>query len=240
MSFEQTPDGITMGQYYGIKQGTSKEPTSAIAAFFIDTLEDKFPSISDRFGEVPLSYTWFHSGEPQKTLRSPAIGISVAPMEIPTFGSTSISTAQGSIVPGSLMMAEVVMVIVADSPRMREDISGRLFKTINKFMSGARSPLFYVERKGFGDDRGFSSIDRFVMTSLWQNLTEDKYIKIDTYEVGYAENYIDESDYNWELDWGVISNIDAGVLANGIPATPDFSSGVITFKTTFTPTSPFT
>ena len=151
MSFERTPEGITLGQYHGVKSGTMLEPTSAIAAYMIDLLEEHFPTIKDRFGEIPISYKWFHSGEPQKTLLSPAIGVSVAPMEIPTLGSTSIATSFGSIVPGSLMMAEIVLVIVADSPRMREDISGKLFKTINKRMSGQNSPLFYVARKGFGE-----------------------------------------------------------------------------------------
>lgn len=232
MSFEQTPDGITMGQYYGAKSGTMKEPTSAIAAYVIDVLEEKFPYIKDSWGNTPISYSWFHSGEPQKTLKSPAIGLSVAPMEEQTLGSTSIATSYGSIIPGSLMKAEIVIVIVADSPRMREDISGRLFRVINKNMRGADSPLFYIERKGFGDDRGFSSIDRFVMTSLWQNLTEDKYIKIDTYEVGYAENYIDEDD---SVDWGVIGAIDSDIESDGIDLGTRISNSLITFKTTFTP-----
>jgi hypothetical protein len=236
MSFEQTPDGITMGRYYGAKSGTMTEPTSAIAAYMIDILETYFPSIQDRVGPIPLSYTWFHSGEPQKTLVSPAIGISVAPMEIETLGSTSIATSYGSVVPGSLMQAEIVMVIVADSPRMREDISGKLFKTISKYITGATSPIFYIERKGFGDDRGFSSIDRFVMTSLWQNLTEDKYIKIDTFEVGYAENYIEESDW---VDWAVTGSIAADMLSDGTPITKGEPSSFVTFKATFTPTAPF-
>ncbi len=234
MSFEQTPDGITMGQYYSVKQGTSKEPTSAIAAFIIDMLEERFPFIEDRVGEVPITYSWFHSGEPQRTLSSPAMGISVAPMEIQTFGSTSISTSYGSMVSGSLMKAEIVLVIIADSPRMREDISGRLFRVMNKYASVEGSPLFYIERKGFGDDRGFSSIDRFVMTSLWQNLTEDKYIKIDTYECGYAENYISEED---TVDWGVIGNIESELLVDNIYLPSDISAANITFKTTFTPNS---
>lgn len=232
MSFEQTPDGITMGQYYGAKAGTMKEPTSAIAAFIIDVLENKFPYIEDNIGNTPISYSWFHSGEPQKTLSSPAIGLSVATTERQTLGSTSIGTSYGSVVPGSLMVAEVVIVIVADSPRMREDISSKLFKIINKYIGGSNVPIFYIERKDFGADRGFSSIDRFVMTSLWQNLTEDKYIKIDTYEIGFAENYIEEDD---TVDWGIIGNIDANIFSDGLLLPSDISSSVITFKTTFTP-----
>lgn len=232
MSFEQTPDGISVGQYYGAKSGTMKEPTSAIAAYIIDILEDKFPTMKDALGDTPISYAWFHSGEPQKTLLSPAIGLSVSPMEKQTLGSTSLATSYGSIIPASLMSAEVIIVIVADSPRMREDISGRLFKIINKHMNGTNSPLFYIEKKGFGDDRGFSSIDRFVMTSLWQNITEDKYIKIDTYEVGYVENYIEEDDV---VDWGVIGSIDTNILSDGAPLPSGISDAVITFKTTFTP-----
>lgn len=232
MSFEQTPDGITMGQYYGVKQGTTKDPMSAIAAYLIDVLEDKFPTIQDVFGETPITYSWFHSGEPQKTLSSPAMGISVAPMEIPTFASSHISTSSGSIIPGSLMMAEIVLVIVADSPRQREDISSRLFRTFQKYTQGRDSPFFYFERKGFGADRGFSSIDRFVMTSLWQNLTEDKYIKIDTYEVGYAENYIDEDD---AVDWGVIGSIDSDMQSDNNDLSIPISDARITFKTIFTP-----
>jgi len=232
MSFEETPDGITIGQYYGNKQGTMKDPMSAIAAYVIDILESKFPTIQDALGDTPITYSWFHSGEPKKTLSSPAMGISVAPMEIPTFGSTHISTSRGSIIPGSLMMAEIVLVIVADSPRMREDISSRLFRTFQRHMQGRDSPFFYFERKGFGDDRGFSSIDRFVMTSLWQNLTEDKYIKIDTYEVGYAENYIDEDD---PVDWAVIGAIDSEMQADNTDLSVPISDAVITFKTRFTP-----
>ncbi len=232
MSFEQTPDGISVGRYYGVKIGTSKEPTSAIAAFIIDTLEERFPTIKDSIGETSINYSWFHSGEPQETLLSPAVGISVAPMEQQTLGSSSFSTSYGSIVSGSLMKAEIVMVIMADSPRMREDISSRMFKILNKFIGRSNSPLFYLERQGFGDDRGFSSIDRFVMTSLWQNITEDKYLKIDTYEVGYAENYIEEED---EVDWAVIGNIDSDILSDNKPLLIDISNVNITFKTTFKP-----
>lgn len=232
MSFEKTPDGITMGAYYGVKAGTMKEPTSAIAAYIIDLLEDKFPFVEDIVGQTPISYSWFHSGEPQKTLLSPAIGINVAPMEEQTLGSTSISTSYGSIIPGSLMSAEIIVVIVADSPRMREDISGSIFKILNKYVNGNNSPIFYLERRGFGDDRGFSSIDRFVMTSLWQNITEDKYLKIDTYEVGYAENYIEETD---DVDWGVIGAVDSNILSDNEPLFSETSNSVITFKTTFTP-----
>jgi len=231
MSFEQTPDGLSVGQYYGSKTGTLKEPTSAIAGYLIDILEDKMPYIRDRIGNRPISYNWFHSGEPQKTMLSPAIGLSVAPMEAQTFGSTSIGTSYGSVVPGSLMKAEVVCVIVADSPRMREDISSRLFRTLNKHVT--HRPIFYIERKGFGDDRGFSAIDRFVMTSLWQNITEDKYIKIDTYELGYAENYIDEED---AVDWGVIGSIDSSIQSDAVDLDIAFAGTSITFKTTFTPT----
>jgi hypothetical protein len=195
-------------------------------------LEERFPYIENRIGNIPITYSWFHSGEPQKTLSSPAMGISVAPMEIQTFGSTSISTSYGSMVSGSLMKAEIVLVIISDSPRMREDISGRLFRVMNKYASVEGSPLFYIERKGFGDDRGFSSIDRFVMTSLWQNLTEDKYIKIDTYEVGYAENYIEEAD---GVDWAVIGSIDAEILVDNTYLPSKITDANITFKTTFTP-----
>ena len=233
MSFEQTPDGLTIGRYYGNKSGTTKEPTSAIAAFIIDILESKLPFIKDTKGNTAISYSWFHSGEPQKTLLSPAIGISVAPMEKQTLGSAQISTSYGSIFPGSLMTAEIVVVIVADSPRMREDISSRLFRVLNKHVhyNNENTPIIYLERKGFGDDRGFSSIDRFVMTSLWQNLTEDKYIKIDTYKVGYAENYIDEDD---PVDWGVIGTIDAAMLSDNIPLPNRITSSVVTVQFTFT------
>lgn len=230
MNFEQTPDGMTMGQYYGAKSGTMKRPTSAIAAYFIDLLEDKLPYMEDLFGNTKITYSWFHSIQPQKTLSSPAIGISVAPMEYQTFGSSSIATSYGAVIPGSLMTAEIVMVIIADSPRMREDISGEIFRVMNKY--GSKKPIFYIERKGFGADRGFSSIDRFVMTSLWQNLTEDKYIKIDTYEIGYAENYIDEDD---SVDWGVIGAIDSDIESDGIDLEARISNSLITFKTTFTP-----
>lgn len=234
MSFEQTPDGLTMGKYYGVKSGTMTEPTSAIAAYFIDVLESKFPTIKDNIGNTPISYTWFHSGEPQTTLNSPAIGISVAPMEVQTLGSASMATSFGSIIPGSLMTAEIVVVIIADSPRMREDISSKLFKVLNKHIhfSNENTPIIYLERKGFGDDRGFSSIDRFVMTSLWQNITEDKYLKIDTYEIGYAENYIDEDD---PVDWAVIGSIDSDMESDSILTSIPISSSTITFKTTFRP-----
>ena len=234
MSFEQTPDGLTMGAYHSVKAGTSKEPTSAIAAYFIDVLESKLPTIADRLGNTPISYTWFHSGEPQTTLNSPAIGLSVAPMEVQTLGSASMATSSGSIIPGSLMTAEIIIVIIADSPRMREDISSRLFKVLNKHVhfSNESTPLIYLERKGFGDDRGFSSIDRFVMTSLWQNITEDKYLKIDTYEIGYAENYIEEDD---PVDWAVIGSIDSDMESDNILTSVPISSSIITFKTTFRP-----
>ncbi len=234
MSFEQTPDGLTIGRYYGAKSGTMTEPTSAIAAYFIDLLEEKLPTIADNIGDIPITYTWFHSGEPQTTLNSPAIGMSVAPMEVQTLGSTSIATSFGSIIPGSLMTAEIIMVIIADSPRMREDISSRMFKILNKHIhfSNENTPITYLERKGFGDDRGFSSIDRFVMTSLWQNITEDKYLKIDTYEVGYAENYIEEDD---PVDWAVIGSIDSDMESDDILTSIPISSSIITFKTTFRP-----
>jgi len=235
MSFEKTPDGLTMGQYYGAKSGTMKEPTSALAAYFIDLLEDKLPTMRDTLGDTPISYSWFHSGEPQTTLNSPAIGLSVAPMELQTFGSASIATSFGSIIPGSLMTAEIIIVIVADSPRMREDISSRLFKILNKEVhyNGENTPIIYLERKGFGDDRGFSSIDRFVMTSLWQNITEDKYIKIDTYEVGYAENYIEEDD---PVDWAVIGYIDGDLQSDNVSQRITSPSRV-TFQISFTPNS---
>ena len=234
MSFEQTPDGLTVGRYYGAKSGTMKEPTSAIAAYIIDVLESKFPTVEDNIGDTPISYAWFHSGEPQTTLSSPAIGISVSPMEKQTLGSTSIATSFGSVIPGSLMTAEIIIVIVADSPRMREDISSRIFKVLNKHVhfSNENTPIIYLERKGFGDDRGFSSIDRFVMTSLWQNITEDKYIKIDTYEIGYAENYIDEDD---PVDWAVIGTIDSEMESDDVVISIPISSSFITFKTTFRP-----
>ena len=234
MSFEKTPDGLTMGQYYGSKSGTMREPTSAIAAYFIDVLEDKLPTIRDYVGTMPISYSWFHSGEPQKTLQSPAVGVSVAPMEYKTLGSAQMATSYGSIIPGSLMTGEIVMVIVADSPRMREDISSRIFRTLNKHVhyNNESSPIIYLQRKGFGDDRGFSSIDRFVMTSLWQNLTEDKYIKIDTYKIGYAENYIDEDDL---VDWAVIGSMDADIWSDDTSLPPRITSSVVTFKITFTP-----
>ena len=233
MSFEQTPDGLTMGRYYGAKSGTMTEPTSAIAAYFIDVLESKLPTIADNIGNTSITYTWFHSGEPQTTLNSPAVGVSVAPMEVQTLGSTSIATSFGSVIPGSLMIAEIIMVIIADSPRMREDISSRIFRTLNKHVhfSNENTPIIYLEKKGFGDDRGFSSIDRFVMTSLWQNITEDKYLKIDTYEMGYAENYIDEDD---PVDWAVIGTIDSEIKSDDISLAP-ISSSTITFKTTFRP-----
>lgn len=235
MSFEQTPDGLTIGRYYGVKAGTATEPTSAIAAYFIDILESKLPTIKDFLGVTPIVYTWFHSGEPQTTLNSPAVGISVAPMEVQTLASASLGTTFGSIIPGSLMTAEVVIVIIADSPRMREDISSRMFKVLNKHFhyNNKNTPIIYLERKGFGDDRGFSSIDRFVMTSLWQNITEDKYLKIDTYEIGYAENYIDEED---PVDWAVIGSIDSDMESDDILTSIPVSSSLITFKTTFTPT----
>ena len=234
MSFEKTPDGLTIGQYYGNKSGTMTEPTSEIAAYFIDVLESKFPTIKDFTGDTPISYSWFHSSEPQKTLQSPAVGISVAPMEYETLGSSQMATSYGSIFPGSLMSAEIIMVIVADSPRMREDISSRLFRTLNKHVhyNNENSPIIYLTRKGFGDDRGFSSIDRFVMTSLWQNLTEDKYIKIDNYTVGYAENYIDEDD---PVDWAVIGSMDADMWSDDVSLPPRITSSVVTFKITFTP-----
>lgn len=236
VSFEKTPDGLTMGQYYGVKSGTMKEPTSAIAAYFIDILESKLPIIKDNIGDTLITYTWFHSGEPQTTLNSPAIGISVAPMEKQTLGSTSIATSFGSIIPGSLMTAEITMVIVADSPRMREDISSRLFRILNKEVhnSNKNTPIIYLERKGFGADRGFSSIDRFVMTSLWQNITEDKYIKIDTYEIGYAENYINEDD---PVDWAVIGSIDSEILSDNEELPTRITSSRVTFQTTFRPNS---
>jgi hypothetical protein len=235
MSFERTPDGLTIGRYYGAKSGTMTEPTSAIAAYFIDILESKFPTVRDNIGDTPITYTWFHSGEPQTTLNSPAVGFSVAPMEVQTLGSTSIATSFGSIIPGSLMAAEIIMVIVADSPRMREDISSKIFKILNKHVhySNENIPIIYLERKGFGDDRGFSSIDRFVMTSLWQNITEDKYIKIDTYQVGYAENYIEEDD---SVDWAVVGTIrDSIIESDSTPLSVTYTSSTVTFKTTFRP-----
>lgn len=233
MSFERTPDGMTMGQYYGAKTGTMKEPTSAIAAYLIDTLEREFPTIEDRIGTKSITYSWFHSGEPKVTLDSPAVSISVAPMENQTLG-TYIRSSSGSMIPGVLMRAEIVTVVIADSPRMREDISSRLFKILNKEIHNKSKdlPIFYLERMGFGDDRGFSAVERYMMQSLFQNTTEDVYLKIDTYEIGYAENYIFESD---AVDWAVIGNIDAEMFSDGKSLPPPITNSSITFKTTLRP-----
>lgn len=233
MSFERTPDGLSIGQYYGLKSGTMKEPTSAIAAYIIDLLETKLPHIEDRIGNTNISYSWFHSAEPQVVISSPAVGISVAPKEHQTLGQY-ISTSYGSMVPGTLMRGEIVVFIVADSPRMREDISSRIFRVLNKEIHNniSKLPIIYLERHGFGDDRGFSSIERYIMSSLWQNTTEDLYLKIDTYEIGYSENYIDEED---PVDWAVIGNIDAEMESDGILLPPPITNTSFTFKTTFTP-----
>lgn len=231
MSFEKTPDGISVGRYYGNKSGTMVEPTSVLTAYIIDLLEEKFPSIDDVYGSSTISYSWYHSVEPQTSLQSPAVGISISPTEKQTLGSTSLTTLGGSIIPGSLMVAEMTVVIVADSPRMREDISSRMFKILNKYINGITAPIFYFERKSFGDDRGFSAVDKFVSTALWQNVTEDKYVKIDSYEIGYAENYIDEDDIS---DWGVIGAIEHNISSDNVLLSSDIGSTNITFRTTFT------
>ncbi len=210
MSWEIPIARGAISNYYSKKDGTTTDATSAVAAFIIDILDEKAGYIRDKFGDTKILYTWFHSAEPSSSLTSPAVAISVMSNERDKLGA-NIDANDGTVLFGGLMDNEMTMLIIADSPRQREAISNRIFQVLNKWVHLRESPIHYIMRMGFGDDRGFSSIERFMMSSLWQNFTEDKYIKIDIYNLGYVEFYEDDDEI---VDWQVIGSIKSDDIPN--------------------------
>lgn len=230
MSWEKSIDGASMAQYRGNKTGTSFQPTSAIAAYIIDTLEAKLPSIRDRVGDTPVSYYWFHPNNPQTEMQSPSVGVSVRAEEHETLG-IGIATSYGSVIPGSMMSGEISMFIVADTPRQKEELSARIFKVLNKVIHREeKTPIFYIRRSQYGYDGGFRATYSFDFPALFQTVTEDKYIKHDLYRIGYLENYVDEED---EVDWAIIGRIDIDRDGDGSELT--FPINSISLRVSFTP-----
>jgi hypothetical protein len=204
MSWERPIGRNAVSRYYAKQGGSTTDAVSALVAYIIDLLEDKSPTIRDKFGDSTIYYHWFHANDPQQSMQTPAVGISLMAGETNTMGNL-ISTNDNFLLAGALMDAEITLVIIADSPRQREAISSKIFHVFNRWIYEGDSPITYIEKSGYGDDRGFSSIDRFVMSSLWQNLTEDKYLKIDTYTIGYVEFY--REDDALPVEWAVIGSV---------------------------------
>lgn len=205
MSWEKPIVGGAVSRYYPKHSGTATEPTSAIVAWIIDILEEEFPSIENFSGSSPIYYSWFHGREPSDAINVPSVALSMRAGEQETLG-IMINGDNGVEIPGSLMRSELELVILADSTRQREDISSRIFKILNKRIHLFKdNPIYSFRRMSAGDDRGFSTIDRFVMSSLWQNMTEDVFFKIDHYELQYTEVYVDESDNN---AWGMVGSFE--------------------------------
>ena len=186
MSFEKPVVNGAISRYYSTKQSYAAEPSAALVGWLIDYLEANLPSIKDVGGDVPITYSWFYSQQPQENIVFPYVAISAYFAERESIGTLMEGVNKSPVVS---MLVDVYMdvVIVAQSVKLREDIESAVYRTLFRAVYAGKTdtPLAYFEKVDFGDSRAFSTVDRYITTTMWQNLTENAYYKVVSFMGGF-------------------------------------------------------
>lgn len=194
MSFEKPnmPGGASI--YYPVAQSTAGSAAESLGMWLIEQLQAKYSYHRDHGGLVPIYYQWFFSLDPETAAKLPSVAIAVMTAEYPRLGSY-LHAGDGAIIPGELRDAEILVCVLANNTKLRDGIEDRLSRWVSKIINGAENvPFRFLTKYDHGDDRGFSSIDRFVISSLWQNLTDEAFVKMTFFKTGYVEDYIEPED----------------------------------------------
>lgn len=220
----------------GIYDTFAEHASDIIGLWIIEQLKTLYPTHKTKGGDQIIYYSWFFDLQPKEpnVMALPAVAVDVVIAEHPTLG-TAIGDGEGGVVAGALRDAEIAIVVIANSARMSASIEGRVARILDRVINFAEDiPLTHVTKYHFADDRGFSSIDRFVMTSLWQNLSDEAFVKLTFYNSGFVEDYIEDTDEIWA---GLVGGINLGITADSEQDSGNSPSHVtLSFK--FTPTIP--
>jgi hypothetical protein len=224
-----------ISRYDPIAKSTSGSAAESVGMWLLEQLREKYPKHRDEGGLVDITYEWFFSLEPKTAISLPAVAIGVMTAEYPKLGS-ALHAGEGAIVPGELKDAEILLVVLANNVKLRDGIEDRLSRWINKIINhGVDIPLRFATKYDPGDDRGFTQIDRFVISSLWQNLTDEAFVKVSMFRTGYVEDYVEPEDGLGSIWNGIVgsANVSGGVTArvSGL--------GHRSLSVLFTPTMPW-
>jgi hypothetical protein len=212
MSWEKPILSGGMSQYNPVQQGMTHSAAESAGKWIIDQLREHYPTHRTIAGDVPIGYEWFFDLSPKTTITLPTVAIGVMTAEHLRLGS-AMQDDHGTVVPGELFDSVIVIVVLANNSPMRDGIEHRLARKLLRIINFTKgTPFRYGSKRDFGDDRGFSSIDRFVISSLWQNLTDEAFVKVTTFTTGWVEDFVEPEDDYW---LGV-----AGVLAVDVSPSP--------------------
>ena len=238
MSFDPPTIKGTISPYRSqVYQTFAEHAQEAIAAWILEQLKTKYPTHNSMGGPIPINYSYFFDLTPKafQDMSLPAVAIDVVLAEYPTLGSV-IGAGSGGYAAGMLRDVEIGLVIFGNSARLSASVDAAVSAQLVRLINHTPDiPIIFATKYHLADDRGFSSIDRFVMTSLWQNLPDEVFVKITWYKSAVVEEFIDDTiDNVWSgMVGGVAQEYDVdGDQSSGI--TP--SHVTLTFK--FTPTIP--
>lgn len=199
------PGGVSA--YYPVAKSTAGSAAESLGMWLIEQLKVKYPSHRDEGGDVPIFYQWYFDLDPDTAMKLPSVAIAIMTAEYPRLGSY-LHAGDGAIVPGELRDAEVLTIVLGNNTKIRDGIEDRLSRWISKIINGGSNiPFRYATKYYHGDDRGFSSIDRFVISSLWQNLTDEAFVKVGYFKTGYVEDYVEASDGLGTIWNGIVGSI---------------------------------
>jgi len=195
MSWEEGKVSGTIGPYHGNKTGSTEDTARALVAYFIDLFEQYIPNAEDRFGGVPITYTWINAEREQEKLDIPSVGITATYREHWNQLNSAIN-ANGNIVPGEIVRGSFTLYILGQSTDQRDWIERRIDRILKREINfRGEGPIIFIKRMEDADDRGFGMTERFVLNTVWQTMAESDYLKIMTFRIGFVEEYLEEDDY---------------------------------------------
>ncbi len=234
MSFEKPVIPGAISTYYSTVQSLSDSAAESLGMWVLEQLKLKYPQHRDVGGLVDIHYQWFFSLDPDTAAKLPSVAIGVMTAEHPRLGST-LNAGDGAIVPGELKDAQILAVVLANNTKLRDGIEDKVGRWLGRIINHAQgSPFRYLTKYDFGDDRGFTQVDRFVISSLWQNLTDEAFVKVTMFNTGYVEAYVEPTDVG--IFWNGIAGSavvtgDIGARVSGL--------GHRSLRITFTPRAKF-
>jgi hypothetical protein len=230
----RTTDIETFGEYI----------TDAIGNYLIHNLKKYYPRqrMKNAPQGVPIFYSRMFDLRPDDEIlgmHTPAVGISVDTAEHIT-NSDIIPGEDGDFMPGDVYDIQIMTVVIASTSSISDAVDAQMTRVLNWLLNRGDSPLLYMTKSLYSADRGFSTIDRFVLYALWQNLTDQQFVRIATYNSAVMDVYSDiglPEDMNFGWDSVVGSSSVKMTSDDTIVELMQYQSGVsLRFK--FTPVAP--
>ena len=239
MSFDAPTIKHGISPYRSVNFPTNfgEHSVEAIASWILDTLNTLYPNFKTASGDRPINYSYFFDLNPKNmnALSLPAVAVDVVLSEYGTLGSL-IGAGDGGYAAGDLREVEIGIVVFATSARRVSAIEAMISRKLDRYINNTPGiPILYVNKTHMADDRGFSTMDRFVMTSLWQNIPDEVFVKLTFMRSAIVEDYIDDDlDNVWT---GIVGGINQSITTGGVQISGNGPSHV-SLSVKFTPTIP--